>query len=152
MKYFFFKIYSLSMLLLMFVGCPYVDHGTSYATNHIVTSFDEIKGCYYRENIFAKNNYRCTEVCMDSSKAFIHERCFILDENGGLGQMRKDTSFEVDVYLEHLEKDGTISYALRIKGVGDYNYYEREDSRELEVYSGDEKSVYSTKGKNKCEY
>ncbi len=147
----FLKYPFILFVAFLFWGCPYIDHGTTYATDRLITSIDEIQGCYYRD-IMDENIYRCREICIDSTGAHVHERDFRLVDNE-FSEMLSDTSFKGDVNIKRIEDDGTINEAVSIKFKNWYIaflFYEEDDSRNLVVFR--DTVVYSTRGNLKCEY
>ena len=147
-------LFLLLLSLLIFVGCPYIDHGTTYATDRIVKSVDAIEGCYYREYVDYAGFYKCEDICIDSVEVKVRLRRYHKNEMNAITELYKDTMFVTNVEINNLGNDGTINKSLLIEGVGAFNYYENVDSRELvdENYKHENKEIYSTRGKVQCDY
>lgn len=161
MRFWTIKTMVFPLLALLFIGCPYIDNGTTFAPDSLVNSIEEIQGCFRREYFVSSMAYACEEICIDSAAAYYHTRRYRLDENGGLFQMFEDSSFVSNITLYSYEKDGTVNDAVEIKKIGVFRYYETEDLRKLvqEAYKerdGDtfllSSITYSTEGKALCDY
>lgn len=155
------KLYALIPFasLLLLVGCPYVDHGTSYAQNRLST-LAEASGCYYHEGQetygdYSTGVYVCSELCIDTLHAYIHEIKYRQSEPE-LSDKYEDTTTVWDVRENRPDTDGTIKDGHFLfktkdgefgrKAVGVYNDGPvREIKFGLDIYSAE-------KGESKCEF
>ena len=146
------KMSFIAVSLLIFVGCPYIDHGVTYAPDGVVASVDEIRGCFYREQVNSLDWLVCEELCVDSVAHFLY-REYGKNDDGKYVNLKKDTSFFSEVELREPQRDGSFNSEIFIKGVGAFNYYKDSSSKTLaaDYYQGNG-DAYSTTGWTQCAY
>ena len=146
------KFFLLAASSPILVGCPYVDHGTTHAPDRVVTSIEEIQGCYYQENIDEYKGLVCEEICIDSL-AHYNFRSFGKNNEGNYTVLKKDTSFFTKVEFEKPLRDGTYDREIFIKDVGISIYREDSGFAQLVGFRGNTRvNTYSTKGWSQCEF
>ncbi|MCQ2107641.1 MAG: hypothetical protein MJZ05_02640 [Fibrobacter sp.] len=142
------KIVLLAASFSLLVGCPYIDHGMSYAPDRVVKSIDEIQGCYYREYLDNYEGLVCKELCIDSLAHHI-VRSYGKGDDGKYTVLKRDTSFFKEVEIKKPVRDGNLEKAFFIENVGFFDYSHDASAAKLVGIRGND---YSTKREGQCEF
>ena len=145
-------IVSVLVVMLVLVGCPYIDNGATSSPDSIVT-LTEISGCYYYEKPEIDGVYHCTELCIDSVSAVFHKMEYRISVPE-LSDIYTDTIIAWSIQAESPKSDGTMPHQLYFfrdeEPLSLFMYGRYTDDSVRKIIIGNNR--YSLDGRYKCEF